>query len=319
MLLPFLALFLLPLSLLVAAGTVEDNHVRLVELAAANNGVIRLDENIYDMLTHPKRTWSATVHFTALDKRRKCSPCREFDPNFNAVAKSWTKVPQQDRDQHFFATADFDSASAVFQKLGMQSAPVVHVYPAAEGARRPANGKTAPISYEFAHGFDAQPLAEQLSSFTPVRIPFAAPIDYSRMATFGGLTLLAIVSVRFLAPILRNRWFWAAVTVITSLVMTSGYMFTRIRGMPHSGANGQWVAPGYQNQFGQEVQVISMIYASLAGAVLMLTLVVPRQTSPQRQRAQVYLWTSVIFIMFSVLVSLFRIKNRGYPFKLLLS
>lgn len=34
-------------------------------------------------------------------------------------------------------------------------------------------------------------------------------------------------------------------------------MFVRIRNMPQSGANGQWIAPGFQNQFGQEVQVVS--------------------------------------------------------------
>ncbi|KAH9951937.1 oligosaccharyl transferase subunit OST3/OST6 family [Amylocystis lapponica] len=318
MFLPLFALFFLPL-LVVSAGTVDDNHARLVQLANANNGVIKLDESVYNMLTHSKRTWSATVQFTALDKRRRCTPCKDFDPNFHAVAKAWTKVPSQDRDLHFFATADFDSASAVFQKLGLQSAPVVHVYPAADGPRRPPSGKTSPISYEFAHGFDAQPLADQLSAFTPVRIPYTAPVDYSRLVTFGGLTLVALTSIRFMAPILRNRWTWAAGTVLTSLIMTSGYMFTRIRGMPNSGPGGQWVAPGYQNQYGQETQVIAMIYGSLASAFLMLTLIVPYQASPQRQRSQIYLWTGVIFMMFSVLISLFRIKNRGYPFKLLLN
>jgi hypothetical protein len=43
----------------------------------------------------------------------------------------------------------------------------------------------------------------------------------------------------------------------------------------------------------------------------MLIMVVPYQTSPQRQRMQIYLWTAVIMIMYSVLVSLFRIKNGG--------
>lgn len=43
----------------------------------------------------------------------------------------------------------------------------------------------------------------------------------------------------------------------------------------------------------------------------MLTLVVPRQLSPSRQRMQIYLWTGVIFVMYSVLVSLFKEKNRG--------
>ena len=43
----------------------------------------------------------------------------------------------------------------------------------------------------------------------------------------------------------------------------------------------------------------------------MLILVVPYQSSPQRQRLQIYLWTGVILVMYSVLLSVFRIKNGG--------
>ena len=43
----------------------------------------------------------------------------------------------------------------------------------------------------------------------------------------------------------------------------------------------------------------------------MLTLVTPHQTRSARQRLQVYLWSGVIFVMFSVLISLFRVKNLG--------
>ncbi len=43
----------------------------------------------------------------------------------------------------------------------------------------------------------------------------------------------------------------------------------------------------------------------------MLTLVTPYQTHPYRQRLQVYLWSGVILVMFSVLISLFRVKNRS--------
>ena len=49
----------------------------------------------------------------------------------------------------------------------------------------------------------------------------------------------------------------------------------------------------------------------LGAAFLMLTMVVPYQTSPKRQQAQIWLWSIVVFIMFSVLLSLFRVKNRG--------
>ncbi|KAJ3489078.1 hypothetical protein NLI96_g2379 [Meripilus lineatus] len=311
---PLLAL--LPLLSLCLAK--ESAHDELVRLASAGKGVINLDERTYNLLTTPKRTWSATVQLTAMDKRRRCAPCKDFFPSFTEVAKAWATVPSKDRDGHFFATLDFDNAMPVFQKLGLQSAPVVHVYPPTEGPRKPANGRTAYSTYDFAYGFEPAPLAEQLSNHTPVPIPYKAPIDWARWGTFGGIALLFATTLRFVAPILKSRWSWAAGTVLTSLVMTSGYMFTRIRNAPFTGGNGQWIAPGYQNQFGQETQVIAMIYGLLAAAFLMLTVVTPYTVSPKRQKAQVYLWSIVIFIMYSVLISLFKVKNRGYPFKLLL-
>ncbi|KAI0797905.1 oligosaccharyl transferase subunit OST3/OST6 family [Abortiporus biennis] len=313
LLLPLLALSAFSLCF---AASQQEIHAELVKLAAQNNGVIKLDERTYNMLTTSKRNWTSAVQLTAMDKRRKCIPCREFDPAFQEVAKAWTTVPAEQRDSHFFATLDFDNGISVFQKLGVQSAPIVHLYPATEGPRRPANGRTAPSTYDFSNGLDAGPLAEQLSIHTPVPIPYKAPFDWSRWGTFIGVALLSLASIRFIAPVLKNRWTWAIGTVLTVLVMTSGYMFTRIRGVPFSGGNGQWIAPGYQNQFGQETQVIAMIYGLLASAFLMLTVITPYTQSPKRQKAQVYLWSIVIFIMYSVLISIFRVKNRGYPFKL---
>jgi len=112
------------------------------------------------------------------------------------------------------------------------------------------------------------------------------------------------------------------------LVMTSGFMYTLIRGVPYAGPNGAWIAAGSQNQVGQEVQVISFICASplsstdllfiifidglLSFSLLMLILVVPHQSSPQKQRLQIVLWTGITMVMYSVLVALFRIKNRGW-------
>ena len=73
MLLPFLLLLALPA---IALAEKESAHQRLVKLAAENNGVVKLDAKIFDLITSPQRDWSASIHFTALDKRRKCTPCR---------------------------------------------------------------------------------------------------------------------------------------------------------------------------------------------------------------------------------------------------
>jgi oligosaccharyltransferase complex subunit gamma len=129
---PILALLLLPLTL-VSAG-LEAEHDKLVKLAAAGNGVIKLDESMFNLLTHPKRTWSAAIQFTAMDKRRRCNPCkcaplsnpsfrpltlrfREFGPSWDTVAKAWTKASAGHRNSHFFATIDFDNAQPVFQRV----------------------------------------------------------------------------------------------------------------------------------------------------------------------------------------------------------
>ncbi|KAL0581709.1 oligosaccharyl transferase subunit ost3/OST6 [Marasmius crinis-equi] len=310
-LLPLLAL---PLAW---AASVDETRQKLVDLAAASNGVIRLDPKAYDLLTSPNRDWSAAIQFTALDKRRRCLPCKEFEPSWNAVAKAWTSASKEHRNSHFFATLDFDESPSVFQQLGLTSAPVVYVYPPTQGPRA-VSGKSAPSKYDFSGGFDAGPLAESISRHTPVAIPYREPFDWASLATgIGGLLGLALL-IRNVAPIFQNRWTWAAITVLTSLVMTGGYMFTRIRGSPYTGGGGNWIAAGYQNQFGQEVQVVALIYGTLSFSFLMLMMIVPYQSSPARQRVQIYLWTGVIFLVYSVLITLFKVKNRAYPFKLLL-
>ncbi|KAH7926327.1 hypothetical protein BV22DRAFT_1118985 [Leucogyrophana mollusca] len=312
MLWPIFALLYLPLCF----AAKKSPHEQLVDLAAAGNGLIKLDATSFNLLASSDRNWSAAVEFTAMDPKRRCAPCREFHPSYVAVAEAWTKVPKAERDSHFFATVDFDDAYTVFQNLGLSSAPVVYVYPATEGPRLPASGKTAAFKYDFSHGFEAGPLADQLSVHTPVPIPYTAPIDWARWGTMASLVPIITLIGRFISPALKNRWVWATGTILVSLVMTSGYMFTRIRGVPYTGPDGGWIAAGYQNQYGQEVQVVAMIYGLLAGSFLMLTVVTPHQLSPTRQRTQVYLWTAVNLIVFSILVSLFRVKNRGYPFKL---
>jgi oligosaccharyltransferase complex subunit gamma len=70
-----LSFFLLALPAIIIAAK-DSAHKQLVKLAAENSGVINLDAKTFDLLTSPDRDWSASVHFTALDKRLRCGPCR---------------------------------------------------------------------------------------------------------------------------------------------------------------------------------------------------------------------------------------------------
>lgn len=114
-------------------------------------------------------------------------------------------------------------------------------------------------AYISCSGYEAEPLAQQLSRHTPVPIPYKPPVDWMKYATIGATLLIAATLLRFISPFLKSRWVWAIGTVLTILTMTGGYMFVRIREMPYTGEGGQWIAGGYQNQFGQETQVVAMM------------------------------------------------------------
>jgi len=114
-------------------------------------------------------------------------------------------------------------------------------------------------------GFDVEALVEQISKSTPVPIPYSPPPNYGAIITLvlGGLSLL--LTARYFTPILTSRWVWAAFVIGASIIFTSGFMFVRIRGSPwvtHRNGQTQWMAGGYQSQYGMEVQVIGAVCTS---------------------------------------------------------
>jgi len=252
----------------------------------------------------------------------QCNPCKIFDPAFTTVGQAWTNAPAADREDHFFATLDFADGQDVFRRLGVTSAPLVRIFPAAKGPRRPASGKWNPIEHDFgSDGFDTAAFAVSMSKYSPSPIQFHPPPNYERMINVAATISAVLLIIRFALPVLTSKWTWAFLVIGLSLTFNAGYMFVQIRGSPMmgraaKGAPAQWMAAGFQNQYGMEYNVVGGLYALLAFAHTALFMLVPRVPSPARQRTAIYLWTGVIFILFSVLVSFFRVKNQGYPFKL---
>jgi oligosaccharyltransferase complex subunit gamma len=75
--------------------------------------------------------------------------------------------------------------------------------------------------------------------------------------------LITVISVAgpYLLPIVQNRNLWAAITLISVLLFTSGHMFNHIRKVPYvSGDNRggiSYFAAGFQTQYGLETQIIA--------------------------------------------------------------
>lgn len=123
------------------------------------------------------------------------------------------------------------------------------------------------------------------------------------------------------------------------LLFTSGHMFNHIRKVPYISGDGKggitYFAGGFQNQFGLETQIVAAIcmlspvhqfplnhlFANnsikdgiLAFATISLALKVPRTEDPKLQGIMIVIWGGIMFGMYSFLLSVFRMKNGGYPF-----
>lgn len=91
------------------------------------------------------------------------------------------------------------------------------------------------------------------------------PINYIRIVVgttvvLGMITFISVASP-YILPILQNRNLWAAISLITILLFTSGHMFNHIRKVPYVSGDGKggisYFAGGFSNQFGLETQIVA--------------------------------------------------------------
>jgi oligosaccharyltransferase complex subunit gamma len=78
----------------------------------------------------------------------------------------------------------------------------------------------------------------------------------------GAISFITVAGP-YLLPIVQNRNLWAAVSLISVLLFTSGHMFNHIRKVPYVAGDGKggisYFAGGFSNQFGMETQIVAGI------------------------------------------------------------
>jgi oligosaccharyltransferase complex subunit gamma len=205
--------------------------------------------------------------------------------------------------------------------------------------------------------------------------PIKRPINWMRWISTltilsGGLTV-SFVAWPYVLPVIQSRTVWAAITLISILLFTSGHMFNHIRNVPYVAGDGKggisYFASGFQNQYGLETQIVAAMckccfalplaktirtttkvypfpLASpppillsprlyplsrlsnaanqkitdgiLALSSISLAIKVPRMSDPRAQGIAFAAWFGVLFVVYSLLLSIFRGKNPGYTFSL---
>ena len=76
---------------------------------------LKLADSSYDLLTSTPRDYSVAVLLTALESRFGCQLCREFQPEWDLLAKSWSKADKMGESRLVYGTLDFADGKNTFQ------------------------------------------------------------------------------------------------------------------------------------------------------------------------------------------------------------
>lgn len=114
---------LLPFSLLGAgvlaakspANTFQDFHQK-----ALSSTPIKLDDASYKKVTGLPRDYTVAVLLTALDSRYACQMCRDFDPEWRLLSKSWAKGDKAGDSKTLFTVLDFNDGRETFMSVCAQ-------------------------------------------------------------------------------------------------------------------------------------------------------------------------------------------------------
>ncbi|KAG9071758.1 oligosaccharyl transferase subunit ost3/OST6 [Linnemannia hyalina] len=274
--------------------------------ATKTKGIIELDSLAFDDVLAKPRNYSMVVLFTAISPEFQCVPCKNFDPEYRLVAAGWFRIP--DKSQIFFGILDFKAGQSVFQKFNMNSAPSLLYFPVSDSPESSPSFDR----YDFGKsGFQAESFANWVNARSGLKIDVQRPFDFVafslKIMGFSGTVGLAHFLFTRGGKVIRSKYLWAAV----SLIRHPPYS------MPSRDGRPGFIAPGFQNQFGLETQIVAITYAVLCGGAISLMSSIPRIESPSKQRLAVIIWMGVITVMYSVLILFFRAKNPSYPFRLL--
>ncbi|EUC51238.1 hypothetical protein COCMIDRAFT_31383 [Bipolaris oryzae ATCC 44560] len=315
---------LLPFVALAAKKPAGDrfNDARAKSLSTGRP--LKLNDASYAQLTKSPRDYGVAVLLTALEPRFGCALCRSFQPEWDLLGNSWTKGDKDGQSRLVFGTLDFVDGKNVFQSMQLQTAPVLLYFHPTAGPHAKVDAQ--PARFDFTGGPQT---AEQIHAWVARQVPdglpkpsVSRPINWVRVITIttsvlGGITAIFVASP-YVVPLLQNRNLWAAVSLIAVLLFTSGHMFNHIRKTPYVVGDNKgginYFAGGFSNQYGLESQIVAAIYGVLAFAAISLAVKVPRIQDVRAQSLAVFLWTGVLFGMYSFLMSVFRVKNPSYPF-----
>ncbi|KAM9106672.1 dolichyl-diphosphooligosaccharide--protein glycosyltransferase subunit MAGT1-like [Megaptera novaeangliae] len=286
------------------------------------NRVIRMNDAMFNRFVLEKpRNYSVFVLFTTLQKFRLCVTCKLALQEFQILADSW-QFSSAFSNKVFFAMVDFDENPEVSEMLQVMSVPNVLHFSAKSEFK-------ADDIYNFK---ERVIIAQQMFTWVAerterwmVNVRTRKPIHYYysfklgiSLALIGGLVYVLKWNRKFIF----NKNLWAVLALCFVILMSSGQMWTHIRGAPFAQSNthtGQthYIHEVHYFQFVAEVYIISLFHVCITLGMLLLDTAATSPMNVINRKIMSMTCLCLVVIFFSWLLSLFRFKEPNYSFHIL--
>lgn len=316
------------------AGLTNEELTKFVK--SQGNKVLSLNDENYESILNGERDYHLVVMLSSQSPKINCVLCHEFKPEFEIVGNSWIQDhPNGLTDEElentesaipkknvYFMFSEFTESRNFFLSLQLNNIPKVFHFPPST-SKRPNEYIKQLEEYQFYQGDHKVLLASWLNQITGHTFNIHIPPDYTRIATNAFLTFAIIMLIRkFNAQfvmVITSKLLWSGISLVAILLLISGYMFNQIRGVPylmeHQSGKVDYFVPQQQNQLGVETQIMSFVYGCLSLLVVMLIKRVPDIKNSQVKLIAVVVLSTLAFVLYSILLSIFGIKGMGYPYR----
>ncbi|KAI5963359.1 OST3 [Candida theae] len=332
---------------IVHCGLTNDQLLKKVH--SSKHKVLTLNDENYESILNGPRDYHVVALLSSNSPQINCVLCHQISPEFEIVADSWVKdhakgitIEQEEEESEaaatsnskdhqkieakniYFFKSEFAESKKLFSLFELNTIPkIFHFKPTK--ALGPRNFLREKQEYQFFQGDHKTLMLNWVQDVTGQKINLHIPIDNTKLivhAVIGFVSMFLLKRYRKnVGKALTSKLSWCIVSLISVLLFTTGYMFNQIRGSPyvleHADGRTEYFAPGQQTQFGIETQIMSFIYGTLSILVIILIKRAPEIKNESISLILVSVISLLIFLMFSLLLSIFGFKGMGFPYRFL--
>ncbi|RLV93497.1 Calpain-like protease palB/RIM13 [Spathaspora sp. JA1] len=299
------------------------------------NKLLNLNDENYESILNGPRDYHIIALFTSESNQINCVLCREIGPEFELIANSWFQdhpdgitdfdpegkvIPPKNV---YFFQAEYLQSKNLFGIFKLNSIPKIFYF-RPTNSPGPNNYIAEKVEYQFFQGDHKDLMTKWFSTLTGHQYKLHIPVDKTKVLINVAWVLSSLIVLKKfyknILSVIRSKIPWSILSIVAILFLNSGYMFNQIRGTPYLVQQDNYIEyfqKGQQNQLGIETQIMSFVYGSLALLVIILIKQAPQIKHDTVALILVSVASGLIFLLFSLILSIFGLKGVGFPYKFL--